>query len=265
MARKTIKTSVKGPLKQRLRAARKGRAARLKPVKARAKADAKAGQGALPQWTKAEIEEAFRRFAAANPDPNTELAHTSPFTLLISVVLSAQATDAGVNKATPALFALADTPEKMVKLGEAKVRDLIKTIGLFRTKAKNVIALSQQLIAQHGGQVPRDRTALEALPGVGRKTANVVLNVAFGEPTIAVDTHIFRVGNRTGLAVGKTPLDVELKLMDVVPQKYLLHAHHWLILHGRYTCVARRPLCEKCIIADLCKWPGKTVNAAESK
>jgi endonuclease-3 len=149
----------------------------------------------------------------------------------------------------------------MVKLGEAKVRDLIKTIGLFRMKAKNVIALSHELIEKHGGKVPHDRAALEALPGVGRKTANVVLNVAFGEPTIAVDTHIFRVGNRTGLAVGKTPLDVEMKLMEVVPEKYLLHAHHWLILHGRYTCVARRPLCEKCIIADLCKWPGKTVNA----
>ena len=176
-------------------------------------------------------------------------------------MLSAQATDAGVNKATPALFALADTPEKMVALGEARVRDLIKTIGLYRTKAKNVIALSQQLVAEHGGQVPHDREALEALPGVGRKTANVVLNVAFGEPTIAVDTHIFRVGNRTGMAVGKTPLDVEMKLMQVVPEKYLLHAHHWLILHGRYTCLARRPLCEKCIIADLCKWPGKTVNA----
>ena len=260
MARKTIKNSVKG----RLQAARKAKAARLKPVKARTKADAKAAKGALPQWTKAEIEEAFHRFAAANPDPNTELQHTSPFTLLVSVVLSAQATDAGVNKATPALFALADTPEKMVRLGEAKVRDLIKTIGLFRTKAKNVIALSLRLIEQHGGQVPRDRAALEALPGVGRKTANVVLNVAFSEPTIAVDTHIFRVGNRTGLAVGKTPLDVELKLMEVVPEKYLLHAHHWLILHGRYTCVARRPLCKKCIIADLCKWPGKTVNVVPS-
>jgi len=258
MARKTTKKSVR----LRLGATRKGKAARLKPVKARTKADAKAAKGALPQWTKAEIDEAFRRFAAANPEPNTELAHTSPFTLLISVVLSAQATDAGVNKATPALFALADTPEKMIRLGETKVRDLIKTIGLFRTKAKNVIALSQKLVAEHGGEVPRDRAALEALPGVGRKTANVVLNVAFGEPTIAVDTHIFRVGNRTGLAVGKTPLEVEMKLMEVVPDKYLLHAHHWLILHGRYTCVARRPLCEKCIIADLCKWPGKTVNAA---
>ena len=262
---KTVNKTRKKRIRQRLRAARKGRAARLKPAKAQAKADTEAAHGALPQWTKAEIEEAFRRFAAANPDPNTELQHSSPFTLLISVVLSAQATDAGVNKATPALFALADTPAKMVKLGEARVRDLIKTIGLYRTKAKNVIALSRELIDKHGGQVPHDRAALEALPGVGRKTANVVLNVAFGEPTIAVDTHIFRVGNRTGLAVGKTPLDVELKLMQVVPEKYLLHAHHWLILHGRYTCIARRPLCETCIIADLCKWPGKTVNAAAVK
>ena len=179
---------------------------------------------------------------------------------------SGTAQDAGAAGAAaePALFELADTPAKMAVLGEARVRDLIKTIGLFRTKAKNVIALSKQLVQQHGGQVPRDRAALEALPGVGRKTANVVLNVAFGEPTIAVDTHIFRVGNRTGLAVGKTPLDVEMKLMEVVPQKYLLHAHHWLILHGRYTCIAHRPLCEKCIIADLCKWPGKTTLAAPS-
>jgi endonuclease-3 len=248
--------------KSRLQAARKGKAARVKPLKAQAKADVKAAHGALPQWTPAEIEEAFRRFAAANPDPRGELHYVNPFTLLVAVVLSAQATDAGVNKATPALFALADTPEKMVELGEAKVRDLIKTIGLYRTKAKNVIGLSEQLIEKHGGEVPRDREALEALPGVGRKTANVVLNIAFGEPTIAVDTHLFRVGNRTGLAVGKTPLDVELKLLEVVPSKYLLHAHHWLILFGRYTCLARRPLCEKCIIADLCKWPGKTVNAA---
>jgi endonuclease III len=247
---------------QRLAAARAGKAARLKPAKAQRQADAEAAAAEMPQWTPAEVEEAFRRFAAANPNPNTELAHSSPFTLLISVVLSAQATDAGVNKATPALFALADTPAKMVALGEAKVRDLIKTIGLYRTKAKNVIALSRILAEQYGGQVPHDRAALEALPGVGRKTANVVLNVAFGEPTIAVDTHIFRVGNRTGLAVGKTPLDVEMKLMEVVPEKYRLHAHHWLILHGRYTCLARRPLCEKCIIADLCKWPGKTVNMA---
>ncbi len=235
---------------------------KVKPAKARIKADTKAAHGALPQWTPAEIEEAFRRLAAAAPAPRTELEHLNPFTLLVAVVLSAQATDAGVNKATPALFALADTPEKMAALGEAKVRDLIKTIGLYRTKAKNVIALSEKLVAEHGGKVPHDRDALEALPGVGRKTANVVLNVAFGEPTIAVDTHIFRVGNRTGLAVGKTPFDVEMKLLEVVPDKYLLNAHHWLILFGRYTCIARRPLCEKCIIADLCKWPGKTVNAA---
>ena len=265
MARKTLKKKSKPSTGQRLKAARKGKAARLKPAKARRKADAEAAAAELPQWTPAEIEEAFRRFAAANPDPRTELASINPFTLLVAVVLSAQATDAGVNKATPALFALADTPEKMAALGEARVRDLIKTIGLYRTKAKNVIALSQQLIAQHGGKVPHDREALEALPGVGRKTANVVLNVAFGEPTIAVDTHIFRVGNRTGLAVGKTPLDVEMKLMQVVPKKYLLHAHHWLILHGRYTCLARRPLCEKCIIADLCKWPGKTVNVVPAR
>jgi endonuclease-3 len=256
-ARKTSGKTVR----QRLTAARKGKAARVKPRQARRAADAAAEHGALPQWTKAEIAEAFRRFAAANPAPRTELSSINPFTLLVAVVLSAQATDAGVNKATPALFALADTPAKMAALGEDKVRDLIKTIGLFRTKAKNVVALSRILAEQHGGAVPHDRAALEALPGVGRKTANVVLNVAFGEPTIAVDTHIFRVGNRTGLAVGKTPFDVEMKLLEVVPQKYLLHAHHWLILHGRYTCLARRPLCETCIIADLCKWPGKTVNA----
>jgi endonuclease-3 len=258
---KPARTTSETTTRQRLTAARKGKAARLKPRRARRAADAKAEHGALPQWTAAEIEEAFRRFAAANPAPRTELSSVNPFTLLVAVVLSAQATDAGVNKATPALFALADTPEKMLKLGEDKVRDLIKTIGLFRTKAKNVVALSRMLVEQHGGAVPHDRDALEALPGVGRKTANVVLNVAFGEPTIAVDTHIFRVGNRTGLAVGKTPLDVEMKLLEVVPEKYRLHAHHWLILHGRYTCLARRPLCEKCIIADLCKWPGKTVNA----
>jgi endonuclease-3 len=212
-----------------------------------------------PPWTTAEVTQAFRRFAAANPQPQGELKHINPFTLLVAVVLSAQATDAGVNKATPALFALADTPAKMVALGEDKVRELIRTIGLYRTKARNVIALSQKLVAEHGGQVPRSRAALEALPGVGRKTANVVLNIAFGEPTIAVDTHIFRVGNRTGLAPGKTPFEVEQKLEQVVPAEYKRHAHHWLILHGRYICLARKPLCEKCLIADLCKWPGKTI------
>lgn len=234
--------------------------AKVKSAPKRAAADAKAASGEIPQWTPAQIEEAFRRFKAANPEPKGELQHINPFTLLVAVVLSAQATDAGVNKATPALFALADTPEKMVALGEGRVRDLIKTIGLFRTKAKNVIGLSQKLIAEHGGQVPRSREALEELPGVGRKTANVVLNIAFGEPTIAVDTHIFRVGNRTGMATGKTPFEVETKLDQVVPAAYKRHAHHWLILHGRYTCVARKPLCEKCIISDLCRWPGKTVR-----
>jgi endonuclease III len=260
MARKTTGKTTDKTVKQSLKAARQGQAARLKDRKARRKADAEAAHGELPQWTSAEVEEAFRRFAAANPNPRGELQSINPFTLLVAVVLSAHATDAGVNKATPALFKLADTPEKMVKLGEARVQALIKTIGLYRTKAKNLIALSRMLIAQHGGEVPHDRDALEALPGVGRKTANVVLNVAFGEPTIAVDTHIFRVGNRTGLAVGKTPLEVEMKLLEVVPERYRLHAHHWLILHGRYVCVARRPHCEKCIIADLCKWPGKTTN-----
>jgi len=232
---------------------------KLRGPRQRLKADVKAAQGALPQWTNAQIEEAFRRFQAANPHPKSELQHFNPFTLLVAVVLSAQATDAGVNKATPALFALADTPEKMAALGEDRVRDLIKTIGLFRTKAKNVVELSRRLVAEHGGEVPRSREALESLPGVGRKTANVVLNIAFGEPTIAVDTHIFRVGNRTGLAPGKTPFEVETKLEQVVPAKYKSHAHHWLILHGRYTCLARKPLCEKCIIADLCQWLGKTV------
>ena len=209
-------------------------------------------------WTPAEVEEAFRRFQQANPEPRGELQHVNPFTLLVAVVLSAQATDAGVNKATPALFAAADTPEKMVALGEDKVRDLIKTIGLFRTKAKNVIALSRILVDEHGGMVPAAREALEALPGVGRKTANVVLNIAFGEKTIAVDTHIFRVGNRTGLAPGKNPLEVETALERTVPDVYKLHAHHWLILHGRYICVARKPLCGRCLINELCRWPEKT-------
>jgi len=219
----------------------------------------KPAAGESPPWTNAEVEEGFRRFQAANPQPVGELHYVSPFTLLVAVVLSAQATDAGVNKATPALFAAAATPARMVALGEERVRDLIKTIGLFRTKAKNVVALSAQLIERHGGDVPRGRAELEALPGVGRKTANVVLNIAFGEPTIAVDTHIFRIGNRTGLATGKNPLDVETKLERIIPAKYLLHAHHWLILHGRYVCTARQPRCETCLIADLCKWAGKTI------
>jgi endonuclease-3 len=213
----------------------------------------------IKPWTPAEVYEAFSRFRAANPEPKGELEHLNPYTLLVAVALSAQATDAGVNKATRNLFPVADTPQKMVALGEDRLRDYIKTIGLYRTKAKNVIALSEQLIALHDGNVPRDRAALEALPGVGRKTANVVLNIAFGEPTIAVDTHLFRVGNRTGLAPGKTPLDVELRLLEVVPDEFMRHAHHWLILHGRYTCIARKPRCEVCLINDLCRWPEKTV------
>ena len=207
---------------------------------------------------KPEIEEFFARLAKALPEPKTELQYKNPYTLLVAVVLSAQATDKGVNKATEGLFKIADTPAKMLKLGEAGLTQHIKTIGLFRNKAKNVIALSRLLVEKHEGAVPRTREALEELPGVGRKTANVVLNVAFGEPTIAVDTHIFRVGNRTGLAPGKTPLEVEEKLLKVVPKKYLLHAHHWLILHGRYTCLARKPDCPACIVRDLCKFKAKT-------
>jgi len=205
-----------------------------------------------------EVEDIFRRFKATNPEPKGELHYVNPYTLLVAVVLSAQATDEGVNKATKPLFAIADTPEKMVALGEYTVRNAIKTIGLFRGKAKNVVLLSQQLIDSHGGQVPDDREALEALPGVGRKTANVVLNIAFGHPTIAVDTHLFRFGNRTGLAPGKTPLEVELKLLKVVPKVYGRHAHHWLILHGRYVCKARKPECWHCLIADICRFRPKT-------
>ncbi len=209
---------------------------------------------------KADIEAFFQRLSDANPAPETELAFINPFTLLVAVVLSAQATDVSVNKATAELFRLADTPEKMLALGEETVRYHIRTIGLFNTKAKNVIALSRLLIERHGGVVPQDRASLEALPGVGRKTANVVLNVAFGHPTIAVDTHIFRVGNRTGLAPGKTPLDVELGLERVVPKRWRLHAHHWLILHGRYICKARAPECPRCPVRDLCAYKAKTTT-----
>ena len=208
--------------------------------------------------TKTAIAEVFRRFALANPEPKGELQSRNTYTFLVAVVLSAQATDEGVNRATGALFALADTPEKMVALGEERLRELIKTIGLFRTKAKNVIGLSQMLIARHGSAVPAGREALEALPGVGRKTANVVLNNCFGEPTIAVDTHLFRVSNRTGLAPGATPRAVEDQLVKAVPAAYARHAHHWLILHGRYICKARKPECARCPIADLCRYPQKT-------
>jgi len=208
-----------------------------------------------------EVFEFFRRLAEANPAPTTELEYTNPYTLLVAVVLSAQATDASVNKATETLFAVADTPQKMVELGEERLTSYIKTIGLFRTKAKNVIALSRKLIAEHGGKVPATREALEALPGVGRKTANVVLNTAFGEATIAVDTHVLRVANRTGLAPGDTPLIVEQGLERVVPVRWKRHAHHWLILHGRYVCIARKPRCEVCVVNALCAYPAKTTLA----
>ena len=209
-------------------------------------------------YSKDEITEIFRRFAVQRPEPEPELEHSNPFTLLVAVVLSAQATDAGVNKATRGLFAAADNAEAMVSLGEDAIREHIRTIGLYRNKAKNVFALAKVLVADHGGEVPHDRASLEALPGVGRKTANVVLNTAFGEETLAVDTHIFRIGNRLKLAPGKTPDEVEERLLAVIPQPYRRHAHHWLILHGRYVCKARKPDCEACVIADLCKAPEKT-------
>jgi endonuclease-3 len=226
----------------------------------RAKANAAAAShgSSVARLAPDEIAELFRRFHAANPAPATELSYVNPFTLLVAVVLSAQATDVGVNKATGALFAVADTPAKMAALGEERLSGFIKTIGLYRTKARNVIALSEQLIARHGGEVPGDRAALEALPGVGRKTANVVLNTAFGQPTIAVDTHIFRVANRLGLAPGRTPLAVEEALERVVPNAYKLCAHHWLILHGRYVCKALKPDCPRCPVRDLCRFPDKT-------
>ncbi|QNT70278.1 endonuclease III [Defluviicoccus vanus] len=210
--------------------------------------------------TPAAIDAFYARLAAANPQPKSELSYQNAFTLLVAVVLSAQATDAGVNRATSGLFAVADTPAKMLALGEESLRQRIKTIGLFNTKAKNIIALSQLLQDRHGGQVPCDREALQALPGVGRKTANVVLNVAFGVPTIAVDTHVFRVANRTGLAPGKTPEQVEARLLARTPPAWLPHAHHWLILHGRYVCKARKPDCSVCPVASLCLFEGKTAG-----
>ncbi len=209
------------------------------------------------RYTKAETYEIFQRFHADNPEPEGELDYVNAYTLLVAVLLSAQATDVGVNRATKHLFQIADTPEKMVALGEDKVREEIRTIGLFKTKAKNVILMSQQLIRDHGGEVPENREALEALPGVGRKTANVVLNIFFGHPTIAVDTHLFRLGNRIGIAPGKTPLDVEKSMERAVPREFSLHAHHWLILHGRYICKARKPECKRCVIYDLCRSPEK--------
>ncbi len=208
--------------------------------------------------TPRQVSHFFARLAAVNPAPETELTYVDPYTLLVAVILSAQATDVGVNKATRELFKVADTPQKMVALGEDGLRQYIKTIGLFNSKAKAVIAMSRVLIEQHGGQVPGDREALEKLPGVGRKTANVVLNSAFGQPTIAVDTHVFRVANRTGLAPGRTPIEVERGLEARVPKRYARYAHHWLILHGRYVCVARKPKCPDCVVRDLCDYPAKT-------
>jgi len=206
----------------------------------------------------ADREEFFARLKAVMPEPKTELEYASPFELLVAVILSAQATDVGVNKATSRLFPAASTPRAILALGEEGLKDYIRTIGLFNAKARNIIETCRLLVERHGGEVPRDRAALEALPGVGRKTANVVLNTAFGEPTVAVDTHIFRVANRTGLAPGKTPLQVEQKLLRVVPAAYLKDAHHWLILHGRYTCKARKPACPECIVRDLCSFKSKT-------
>jgi len=217
------------------------------------------------KMTRANAREMYRRLAEQAPSPQTELYYKDPFTLVVAVAFSAQATDIGVNKATRPLFEIADTPEKMVALGEKKLGDYIKTIGLWRNKAKNAIALSQMIIDVFGGEVPQDREALERLPGVGRKTANVVMNVAFGAPTIAVDTHIFRVSNRTGLAPGKNPLEVELALEKTTPTEYMQHAHHWLILHGRYICKARTPDCDGCSIVDLCAFKEKAFKADAGK
>jgi endonuclease-3 len=211
---------------------------------------------------KADRIEFFRRLRANNPEPTTELEYDTPFELLVAVILSAQATDVGVNKATRRLFPVASTPRAILDLGEEGLKRHIRTIGLFNSKAKNVIATCRILLHEHGGEVPRTRAALEALPGVGRKTANVVLNTAFGEPTIAVDTHIFRVANRTGLALGKTPLEVERKLLRAVPEEFRKDAHHWLILHGRYTCLARKPKCGECIVRDLCREGRRLARAA---
>jgi endonuclease-3 len=227
-------------------------------TKTRARAAAKPQRTPLPKLTRGEIAEIFARFARITPEPKGELESVNVYTLLVAVVLSAQATDAGVNKATRALFRIADTPQKMVDLGEEGLIGYIKTIGLFRNKAKNVIALSAKLIEEHGGEVPGDRNILETLPGVGRKTANVVMNMAFGQPTMAVDTHVFRVANRIGLVKSKNPLDTELQLLKVIPPAYGIPAHHWLILHGRYLCKARKPECWRCPIADICRFPEKS-------
>jgi endonuclease-3 len=257
-AKAAKKTAKKTPVPRKAAKQPAKAVAAKQPAKAAPAGAAKKSPKPKP-WTSAEVHEVFSRFRKANPEPKGELEHLNPYTLLVAVVLSAQATDAGVNRATRALFAVADTPEKMLALGEDTVRDYIKTIGLYRNKAKNIIALSEKLIAEFGGEVPRTRAEIESLPGAGRKTANVVLNMAFGEHTMAVDTHVFRVGNRTGMAPGNNVLEVELGLEKIIPSEFMLHAHHWLILHGRYTCLARKPRCEVCLINDLCRWPEKTV------
>src|SRR5271165_4061735 len=223
-------------------------------------------RGKMSLQKRAALAEAvFERLAAAEPEPKGELESVNPFTLLVAVVLSAQATDAGVNKATRSLFAVADTPQKMAALGEEALAERIKTIGLYRSKARHVVALSRAIVEQHGGETPDDRAALEALPGVGRKTANVVLNTAFGEPTLAVDTHVFRVANRLGIAPGKTPREVEDELMRVIPERFMRHAHHWLILHGRYVCKARKPACAVCVLTDLCPYEPKSMSQANAR
>jgi endonuclease III len=232
---------------------------RGKPEKSAGARVAARGRAPARSAHAARVEAIFERFAAAMPEPKGELEYVNHFTLLVAVVLSAQATDVGVNKATRGLFAVADSPQKMLALGEAGLAEKIKTIGLYRTKAKNVIALSRALIADHGAETPNNREALEALPGVGRKTANVVLNIAFGEETLAVDTHVFRVSNRIPIAKGRNPLEVETGLLKIIPARFMRHAHHWLILHGRYTCKARSPLCGGCVVADLCTSSEKTI------
>ena len=258
---------VKKPAAPATKAAKTKRAAALPPSDTAARKPRKAkrrmppGKGATKLSARLSADEVDAFFAAlskVNPEPKGELNYVNAYTLLVAVVLSAQATDAGVNRATKDLFATVDTPQKMVALGLEGLIKHVRTIGLFNTKAKNVIALSEMLIAKHGGEVPHDRAALEELPGVGRKTANVVLNIAFGEPTMAVDTHVFRISNRTGLAQGKTPLEVEEKLVKAIPAKWALHSHHWLILHGRYVCLARKPNCPGCVVNEICKFPAKT-------
>jgi endonuclease-3 len=234
------------------------KAASTRPRKKRRMPPGKGATKLSPRLNAAEVDAFFAALSAVNPEPKGELNYVNAYTLLVAVVLSAQATDAGVNRATKDLFASVDTPQKMVALGLEGLIRHVRTIGLFNTKAKNVIALSEMLIAKHGGAVPHDRAALEELPGVGRKTANVVLNIAFGEPTMAVDTHVFRISNRTGLAQGKTPLEVEENLLKAIPARWALHSHHWLILHGRYVCLARKPNCPACVVREICKFPAKT-------